>query len=69
MTDTIRDLLAQAHEFDAAARERRKAAGRLLATLRDATPVMRWHGELAALGIDSRTADMLIRMACGTEAA
>lgn len=69
MTDTIRSLLAEAHELDDAARERRKAAGRLLAALRDATPIMRWQGELSALGIDSRTADMLIRMACGTEAA
>lgn len=69
MTDTIRALLSEASELEAAARERRKQAGRLLAALRDATPVMGWLRALADLGIDQRTATMLIRLACGTEAA
>lgn len=69
MTDTIRDLLAQASEFDAAARERRKAAGRLLAALRDETPVLGWLRVLADIGIDQRTASMLIDLATGRTAA
>lgn len=64
----IRELLDLATEHDQAAREARKAAGRILAALRAETPIMRWRDELARLGMDYRTAEVLIRLASESEA-
>jgi hypothetical protein len=64
----IAELMDLAGEHDQAAREARKAAGRILAALREETPIMRWHDELARLGLDYRTTEILIRMAAGSEA-
>lgn len=69
MIDHIRTLLAEAHELDAAARERRRDAGRILAELLHQTPALEWRRTCAALGFDTRTADILIRQATGREAA
>jgi hypothetical protein len=68
IADDIRELLELAGEHDQAAREARKSVGRILAALREETPIMRWRGELARPGLDYRTAEVLIRMATGAEA-
>jgi hypothetical protein len=63
--DEIRELLLLAHQHDAAAQEARKAAGRLLAALRESVPVDAWPAALHDIGIDLRTAMMLCEMAAG----
>lgn len=66
--DIIPALLAQAHALEQAARQRRREAGAQLAILRDQTPATEWHSRLYALGLDTRSAEILIRMATGSEA-
>lgn len=58
-------LLAQAHALEQAARQRRREAGVQLAILRDQTPSLEWGQAVRHLGIDPRTASLLIEMACG----
>jgi hypothetical protein len=64
----IVSLLDQAHTLEQAARRKRREAGAQLAILRDQTPVLAWHPRLGALGLDVRSAEVLIRMATGSEA-
>lgn len=64
----VRELLTMASTYDAQAREVRRAAGRVLARLRADVPGDQWHRALRELGIDERTAEILIRMASGSEA-
>lgn len=66
--EDIQTLLAQAHKLEQAARRKRREAGAQLAILRDQTPVLEWHPRLGALGLDVRSAELLIRMGTGSEA-
>lgn len=61
----IRELLELAGEHDRAAREARKAAGRILAMMRDSMD----DAEIERVtGLDGQTIRVLIRMAAGSEA-
>jgi hypothetical protein len=69
MNGKITGFLAEACELDAAARERRRQAGAMLAALREETPVMEWREALSGLGLDVRSAELLIAMSAGMIAA
>jgi hypothetical protein len=69
MTGDIRTLLAEACELDVTAREKRRQAGARLAVLREETPPMEWHETLSGLGLDVRSAELLIAMSVGMIAA
>lgn len=60
LCDAIAMHMAAATEIDALAREHRRAAGRLLAQLRDTCPK-----SFKRACADSRTAQMLIQLAAG----
>lgn len=63
--DGIRELLELAGEHDQAAREARKAAGRILAMMRDSMD----DAEIErATGLDAQTVKVLVRLATGAEA-
>lgn len=61
----IRELLDLAGEHDRVARETRKAAGRILAALRDS---MTDEDIRTITGLDAQTIRVLIRLAAGSEA-
>lgn len=61
----IRRLLDEAHRLDQVARQRRREAGALLAAVRSRTPAVLWDAEARRLGLDPRTAALLIEMAAG----
>ncbi|MDX9973351.1 MAG: hypothetical protein RBU21_10220 [FCB group bacterium] len=65
MKDEITELMRMASELDEQAREARRAAGRVLSRLRSETPSLEWNQAVRHLGIDPRTAELLIEMACG----
>jgi hypothetical protein len=62
----VQQLLNIATEHEGAAREARKAAGRLLATIRERAPSHAdWLGSVYDMGLDVRTATMLLEAAAG----
>ncbi|MHB8744592.1 MAG: hypothetical protein ACYC9L_15930 [Sulfuricaulis sp.] len=61
----IREELAQAAALDDAAREHRKAAGRLLAQARGEHPT----GATWFAGLDMRSAELLIELGCAAKPA
>jgi hypothetical protein len=61
----IREALAIACEHDVAACQARRDAGKLLATLRDHAPGPPWLVELDRMGLDPRTALLLVELAAG----
>lgn len=64
MTDDIRRLLAGAHDLDRLARDCRREAGKLLAEARSERPTgSAWH---QAVGLDQRSAELLIEMHAGS---
>ncbi len=61
----VRELLTMASAFDAQAREARRAAGRILALMRDSMD----DAEIErATGLDAQTGKVLVRLATGAEA-
>lgn len=71
MTDTgnrlseVRNLLVMSNEYERAALESQKAAGRILAAARiDRTPE-NFTGEIREIGLDTATVDMLVYLAAG----
>lgn len=61
----IREALSLAGEHDVAARQARRDAGKLLAALRAQSPGPPWLVELDRLGLDLRTALLLVELAAG----
>lgn len=62
----IQQLLNIATEHEASAREARRAAGRLLAAMRERSMSRdEWLGAVYDLGLDLRTATILIEAAAG----